>query len=427
MSITRRWSPEAPSTRDDVAVERAPGGSRPVVRALNDTDAAQSDTSARLEKVAARALEIGLQRIQLVAWRDLADTEAGGSELHAHRIMSLWADSGLDVTLHTSMAQGLGRMDERDGYRVDRRWGRYAVFPRTVLRELTRRRGRPDGVVEIWNGMPFLSPVWASAPRIVFLHHVHGEMWRMVLPRPLAKFGELVESRIAPPLYRSSRVVTLSSSSRDEIVSRLGLDTDRVIVAPPGVDPMFSPGGTKAAHPFVLAVGRLVPVKRFEILIDALIEARSSVPGLRAAIVGEGYERSNLEARIRAAGATDWIELPGRVSDDQLRDLYRRAWVVASTSQREGWNMTLTEAAACSTPAVATDIVGHSDAVVHGRSGLLADPGAPFAGALVQVLTDAPLRDHLGRGALVRARALTWESTAATTLQALVVEAEARL
>ena len=72
-----------------------------------------------------------------------------------------------------------------------------------------------------------------------------------------------------------------------------------------------------------------------------------------------------------------WIELVGRLSEDELLDVYRRAWVLVSTSQREGWGMTITEAAACGTPAVVTRIAGHSDAVVHGVTGILVDTPEP--------------------------------------------------
>ena len=57
-----------------------------------------------------------------------------------------------------------------------------------------------DALVEIWNGMPFLSPLWYRGPRIVFLHHVHAEMWGMVLPPTLARLGDNVERRIGAPL-----------------------------------------------------------------------------------------------------------------------------------------------------------------------------------------------------------------------------------
>jgi glycosyltransferase involved in cell wall biosynthesis len=199
-----------------------------------------------------------------------------------------------------------------------------------------------------------------------------------------------------------------------------------VSVVPPGVDPRFTPGGERSPDPLVVAVGRLVPVKRFDLLIDALVSVRRTVPGLRAEIIGEGYERPQLEERIRAAGAGGWIELVGRRSEDELIDAYRRAWVLVSTSQREGWGMTITEAAACETPAVVTRIAGHSDAVLHGVTGILVDTPSRFGDALEAVLHDEAQRRRLGRAAREHAERMTWEATAAGTLEALVSEAEAR-
>ena len=141
------------------------------------------------------------------------------------------------------------------------------MFPRAVFSEAIGRHGQRDGLVEIWNGMPFFSPLWATGPRVVFLHHVHGAMWKMVLPPNLAAFGETVEKRIAPPLYRRSRIVTLSESSRDELIDELRPEAlarvGRAARHRPALHP--SPGGTdKSRTPLVVAVGRLMPVKRFD-------------------------------------------------------------------------------------------------------------------------------------------------------------------
>ncbi len=391
---------------------------------------------ATLDDVVARALDVGLRRIQMLAWRDLDDPEAGGSERHADHVAARWARAGLDVTLRTSAVEGQPSGADRDGYHVVRKGRRYSVFPRSALSGLVGS-GSPDGVVEIWNGMPFFSPLWARRPRVVFLHHVHAEMWQMVLRPWRARTGELLERRLAPPLYRRTRIVTLSESSRREIVSMLGFRASRVSVVPPGVDSRFSPGGTLSPQPLVIAVGRLVPVKRFDVLMDALVDVRRTVPNLRAVIVGEGYERERLEAHRHALGGDDWIELPGHMDDDDLLTLYRQAWVLASTSQREGWGMTVSEAAACGTPSVVSRIAGHVDAVEDGVSGLVVSlepggqrpgapvPTAPFAEALRTVVVDPALRGRLGRAALRRAASLTWDATAAGTLDALVDEAVA--
>src|SRR6516225_2414940 len=72
------------------------------------------------DDLAAIAAEAGLRRIHFVAWRDLDDPEAGGSELHAHKVASLWAEAGLDVTFRTSAVPGGPPALTRDGYRVVR-------------------------------------------------------------------------------------------------------------------------------------------------------------------------------------------------------------------------------------------------------------------------------------------------------------------
>ena len=364
----------------------------------------------------------GLKRIHVLAWRDLADVEAGGSEVHASTICRLWAEAGLDVTMRTSYAPGAPTDSRRDGYRVVRRAGRYLVFPRGVASEMLGRHGTRDGLVEIWNGVPWLSPVWARGPRVTWLHHVHGPMWKMVLPPGLARAGSLVERRLAPPFYRRTPVVTLSPSSRDELVGRLKFPAGNVTVVPPGIDARFCPAGERSLTPLVVAVGRLMPVKRFEHLVDQVAPLRSRHPDLRLVIVGEGAERDLIEARIARHDAAEWITLAGRISDDELVALYRQAWMVTSASVAEGWGMTLTEAAACGTPAVATDIAGHRDAVADGRSGMLAAPDQ-LGATIGRVVADPDLRARLHAGALAHAAAFTWEATAAATLTVLADDA----
>lgn len=368
------------------------------------------------------ARDAGIERVHLLAWRDLDDEDAGGSEVHAATVARLWSEAGLDVTMRTSAVAGAPPEVVRDGYRVVRRGGRYLVFPLAALAEVSGRAGPSDGLVEIWNGMPFLSPLWRRGPRSVWLHHVHAEMWQMMLPEPIASAGSLLESRLAPPLYRRTPVVTLAESSRRELVDRLGFDPAMVSVVPPGIDPRFGPGGVRSAVPLVVAVGRIAPVKRFDALVSSLLPLKERHPALEVVIVGDGPGRDQLERQIATAGAGSWISLPGRVPDADLVDLYRRAWLVAASSAREGWGMTLTEAAACGTPAVATRISGHSDAVADGASGLLVEL-SEMGDAVHRVLSDDGLRRRLADGALERAGRYTWTATAEGTLRALAGDA----
>jgi glycosyltransferase involved in cell wall biosynthesis len=366
----------------------------------------------------------------VLAWRDLDDAEAGGSELHADSILRRWSDAGVEVTMRTSFAPGQPANARRNGYNVVRRGGRFDLFPRAIIDEVRGRHGGRDGLVEIWNGVPWMSPVWARGPRVTWLHHVHGPMWKQVLPPGIAQAGELTERRLAPPFYRRTRMITLSESSKHEMVHQQGFKPENVIVIPPGVHSRFAPDGvnadsTRSAHPMIVAVGRLMPVKQFDALIRAVVPLRAAHPSLELVIVGDGDERAKLDAIVSELGASSMVRFAGRVSDDELGALYRWAWVLSSASVAEGWGMTITEAAACGTPAVVTDIGGHRDSVANGVSGILAAPGE-LGAAIGRVLGDPELRAQLSVGALEHARRFSWDTTAYATFDELARDAERR-
>lgn len=370
-----------------------------------------------LQEYADDLLRHGVRRVHTIAWRDLDDPDAGGSEVHADEFMRRWATAGLEVTHRTSAALGQPAESMRNGYRVVRRGSRYTVFPRAVMSEVFGRMGPSDALVEIWNGVPWFSPVWCRRPRITFLHHVHGPMWGQMLPGPLAGFGRVLEARLAPPFYRRTQMVTPSDATREELLE-LGFPAERVLAVPNGVSEAFHPGGVRHATPLVVAVGRLAPVKRFDEMIRAAAVARTRVPTLELQIVGSGPMRAELEGLVAELGAGSWVHFVGQVAHADLVALYQRAWLVASASLAEGWGLTLTEAAACGTPAVATDIRGHRSSVVDGVTGALA-PLERLGETLADVLLDDDRRGRLADAALARARTLTWDASATGILGAL--------
>ncbi len=358
-----------------------------------------------------------IRRIHVLAWRDLDDPEAGGSELHLHEVTRRWAACGLEVCVRTSAVPDGPTTIVRDGVEVVRRAGRYQVFPRSALAEMLGRHGRRDALVEVWNGVPFLTPLWARGPRMAIQHHDHAAMWPLVLPPGAARLGSLLEHRIAPPWYRRTPVVTLSASSRDGLLDGLGHQPEGVHVVEPGIDPRFSPAGRRDPGGLVVSVGRLTTSKRVDVLIRAFAEARDRVPDLHLEVIGDGPQEADLRALAARLGVAPAVAFRGRVSDADLVDAYRRARLVASASISEGWGMTLTEAAACGTPAVATDIAGHRDAVADGRSGLLATDDDALSDLIVEAVGSR--WDQLSAGALANAGRFDWDRTAAGAFRIL--------
>lgn len=386
----------------------------------NDPNFAPSiDESLDVSSMATAMIERGVRRVHVLAWRDLDDKDAGGSEVHADEFMTRWAAAGLDVVHRTSAAVDLPSRDRRNGYSVIRRGGRLTVFPRTMAAEVFRSMGSYDAVVEIWNGVPWLSPLWCRRPRVLVLHHVHGPMWDQMFSRPLAAFGRRLEASWAPPLYRRTPTITTSEDTRRELLE-LGWHPELVHTGPVGVDEFFSPSpsGEKTAEPSVLAVGRQAPVKRFDRLLDQMLEVRRTIPNATLTLVGDGPLNASLREWVIDNDAEGWVTFAGRVSREELRDLYRRSWIVASASLAEGWGLALTEASGCGTPAAATDIFGHRCSVLDRRTGLLA-PIDDLASSIVRLLTDHELRRALADAGVQRARELSWDVLAADVLRPL--------
>lgn len=170
----------------------------------------------------------------------------------------------------------------------------------------------------------------------------------------------------------------------------------------------FSPGppGDPDVRPLILGVGRLVAKKGFSALLDACAALRARGHDFRGLIIGEGPERGALEERVEALGLGHRVDLPGALSQEDLRDLYRQATIVALPSRvlpngdRDGIPNVLVEAMAAGVPVVATAVSGIPELIQHGESGWLLERshGGELAEALEALLLDPGRRQQLAKG-----------------------------
>ncbi|MEY3806950.1 MAG: hypothetical protein RIR69_1762 [Actinomycetota bacterium] len=360
----------------------------------------------------------GIDTIESFAWRDLADPDAGGSEVHADHVMTRWAEAGLSIH-HRTSTHDTPETFGRHGYRVTRKGGRYSVFGRVIFTRLFTRAHRSTAIVEIWNGVPWFSQLWGNRVHSVWLHHIHEDMWSESLPKMLAPIARWVETSFAPLLYRRTHITTLATTTRDELISR-GYRPEIVTVAEPGIDPRFVPDlSRKTQNPTLIAVGRLAPVKRFPLLLTMFSDVVTHIPDAHLTIAGDGPDRETLQQLIAHLGLENSVTLAGRVTDEELLHLYQSRWLLVSASHSEGWGMTITEAAASGTPCVVTNNHGHSAAAVQNQTGLIVDNDSEMVSAIVDLLTDNDRRELLQHGALQHAQRFQWDRTAALLLEAL--------
>jgi glycosyltransferase involved in cell wall biosynthesis/O-antigen/teichoic acid export membrane protein len=359
----------------------------------------------------------------VLADRDWKHPQGGGSGANLREQALRWVAAGNRVTIVCCTYPGAAKV-ERDGdltiYRIG---GRSTVFPRAIWRQWRGLVPDADVVLEIVNGITFLTPLWLRTPRLVLVHHIHRRHYVEEMGRRrggIAAF--LLETLPLRLLYRDARFLTVSESAATDIAEH-GVPSTSIEVVRNGVD-IVPASDPRADGPTLLYLGRLKRYKRIELLLDAL----EQVPGARLEIAGDGEHRAELEQEIARRVLGDRVRLHGHVDERRKRELLTSAWVHVTASSNEGWCLTVMEAAACGTPSVAIAEGGLRESIVHEQTGLLVEQPEQLGDAVARVLEDDELRARLGKRARVRAGEFNWDRTADASLAALEAEyAEGRL
>jgi len=350
----------------------------------------------------------------ILNWRDPWHPEGGGSELYVAEVAKRLQASGVRITVFTALYPGAARLEVRDGIRYLRRGGHLTVYLWAALFLLTRRFGRVDDVLEVQNGMPFLARLFTRARVAVLVHHVHREQWSIVGP-VLARVGWFMESRIAVRVNRGASYLTVSEVTRSELVD-LGVRAQDVTIAWNGMPPVpVHMPRPQAEAPHLVMLVRLVPHKRVEHAMEAVAALRERHPGLHLTVMGSGWWEQELLRRRAELGLEDDVSFVGHVTDRTKFEVLSSAWVHLLPSVKEGWGLSIMEAAHVGVPSVAyADAGGVRESILDGVTGLLARDLPDLIDQVDRLLSDDGLRRDLGAKARIRSEQFTWDATAAT-------------
>jgi glycosyltransferase involved in cell wall biosynthesis len=350
-------------------------------------------------------------RVLFLSWRDHGHPEAGGAEAFLDNVSRHLAEQGHEVTVLTARYAGSVPDEVVDGRRFLRRGGRFSVYPWGLLR-LLRTRRQVDVVVDVQNGIPFWSPLVTRKPVLNLVHHVHREQWPEVFGPLRARFGWWLESRVAPRIYGRSSYLAVSAATKDELAG-LGVDASRTTVCYSGRDiPPVCDVAPTSEEPSLVVLGRLVPHKRVELALDAIVTLRRTHPTLELHVVGHGYWHDDLVAYADKVGVRDAVTFHGFVDERTKNAILSGSWVNLLPSLKEGWGLAIIEAGAHGVPSVAfREASGTTESVVDGVTGYLVEDPEDFLSAIDRLLTDAVQRKELGEAARTFAEGFSWGAT----------------
>lgn len=304
------------------------------------------------------------------------------------------------------------------------------TFSLRAARLLAARRGDFDlvhdnqclgrGLVTMMRqGWPVLATLHhpITVDRDVDLAHTANPLRRLTLRR---WYGFLdMQMAVA---RRIPRLLTVSQSSKRDIVDQMGVAGDRLHVVPVGVNPaVFRPKPELARVPgrLMTTASADVPMKGLAHLLEALAKVRTERDDAHLVVIGRPKPKSRIPRLIEGLGLTASVEFVSGVSTENIVERYAQAELACVPSLYEGFSLPAVEAMACGVPVVGTtggavpEVIGR-----HGETGLLVPPADPsaLAAAILDGLSDPELRARVG--AAGRARVLerfTWRRTAEAT------------
>ncbi|HUJ67401.1 MAG TPA: glycosyltransferase family 4 protein [Acidimicrobiales bacterium] len=304
------------------------------------------------------------------------------------------------------------------------------TFSWRVRRELAARSGQFDVVHDNQTfGSGMLGLMADGWPLLGTCHHPitvdraldleHAGSWRrqITLRRWYGFLG--MQKRVARQV---PRIITVSSSSKRDIVEQYGIRAEQLAVVPIGVDHTHfrpRPDVRRVSGRIMTTASADVPFKGMLPLVEALAKLRTERPNAHLVVVGRLSAKSPVAAAIERLGIGDAVTFESGVSDDRMVELYAEAEVAVVPSLYEGFSLPAVEAMACGVPLVTTtggalpEVVGED-----GVTGLLVPPGdaGALAIAVGRVLADPALAARLAEAARRRIlERFTWRACAKGT------------
>ncbi|MBN1218226.1 MAG: glycosyltransferase family 4 protein [Anaerolineae bacterium] len=281
--------------------------------------------------------------------------------------------------------------------------------------------------VDLLHALAFVAPVAAPCPFVVTVYDLsflrYPEAFRPFNRRYLATFT-------ARSVKQASAVITISESTRQDVINFLGVSPERVYPVYCGVDATYRPlpadevRAFKSAHQlpdtFLLYLGTLEPRKNVDGLIHAYARWRKDDPAAPPLIVagGKGWYYHIIFQLVESLNLTESVRFPGYIPQDELPLWYNAATLFVYPSHFEGFGLPVLEAMACGTPVLTSNTSSLPEVAGQNGDACLVSPTdiAALAEAMAELMANANLRASMSARGLARAAQFTWEKTARETV-----------
>lgn len=363
--------------------------------------------------------------ILILSWRGPKHPHAGGAEYSTYEHSKGWIRAGHKVTLFTSSFKGAKSKEEIDGLSIIRKGGQVlGVHLRAFVWYLLENHPEFDIVIDEVHGIPFFTPLYIRKPKLVFIHEVAKEVWKLnpwrkpfnLLP---AFLGTYLEPLIFKILYKKTPFMTVSQSTKDDLVA-WGIPGSNITIVHNGFEGINNPSRKKEIKKTVIYLGALSKDKGIEDALEAFSRLLKMERNIQfwVAGIGEKHYLESLKMKVKLLGISNAVNFFGFVSEKEKYDLLSRAHILINPSIREGWGFVVIEAASVGTPTVAYNVAGLRDSVVDRKTGLLCDPNpGALADKIKYLLDNKLLYGSLSKNSLEWSKKFSWSESVTNSLK----------
>lgn len=314
--------------------------------------------------------------ILIFNWKDIRHPAAGGAEIVTHQFAKHLVSFGHQVTIVSSHYKNLAAEETIDRVSIFRRGNIYTVHLHAFLLYRQRYAGWADIVIDQIHGIPFFTPFYVKKPVLAYIHEVADTIWFSEYPFPLSSIGYFLES-LYFKLYRNTTFLTDSVSTKHDLQGKDILSSN-VHVLPLTIKRVPKMNLSKTKYPSLIYIGRITPMKRIEFLIMATRLLIIDFPKLKVTIVGNGKTTyiKRLKMLVGELKLAKYISFKEYVNEKKKFELFKTHALFIHPSLKEGFGLTVLEAASQGTPTVAFAVGGLRDLIKNRQNGILVDKDA---------------------------------------------------
>jgi len=366
-------------------------------------------------------------KILILNWKDPKNPDVGGAEIILYELAKRWIKKGHQTTWFCRSFKNTLPEEIIDGIKIVRKGNRLTTYLEAFFYYKALKE-KPDLVIDVLNTIFWQTPLYVKkGKRLAYVNQLAQEVFFYELPPFISHLAYLLES-FEFKTYKDTPFLCYSKSTKEDLI-KVEIPARNINLFPLGLDHGRYFPGEKAKEPLFLCVSRLVRMKRTDLAIQAMKMVVKKYSQARLAIVGYGYQkeelgklRQKLNLGENVFFADEDILFFKKTKKDKKIELMQKAWALLFPSVKEGWGMTVTECAACGTPAIVTNVTGLRDSVIRNKTGLVLSRNPTpreLALAIIRIIEDKDLREKLSENAIEWSKNFTWDESVNVSLRFL--------